>query len=408
MRYDIVVIGSGLAGMTAALWSLRQGKKTIVISAGESALFWQTGCIDLCGLDDDPWKAIKRLVQERPDHPYSLVSEEDIREALKFFVQEIRNECPYNNPSGSRNSWVPTATGDFRPTYLLPESQEVGAKRDYRVLAIDFKGFRDFSAQLMVTGINTRGYQWQVAEVEIGYGKNNFSSLDLAVYLDKEWPELLKQVKPFINNKITSVAFPAVLGLRHHLFIKRKMEEILRVPIFEVPTLPPSVPGVRLREALFTRLRQLGGEILLGFPVEEAKVAGDYCYGVLVNTPGRPRLIQGESYVLATGGIAGGGLLLEQTRVKEVIFGFPVTQNPGNWTNERCLGYTSHGFAKCGIRVNNKLQPLSSNGEVLLRNVFCAGRILAGYDPFVEANGGGVAIATGYKAALEAGRANKR
>lgn len=59
---------------------------------------------------------------------------------------------------------------------------------------------------------------------------------------------------------------------------------------------------------------------------------------------------------------------------------------------------------KAGVRANKLMQPLAVDGGVLLENVFCAGRILAGYDPFIEGSGAGVAIATGYRAAVEAGR----
>ena len=38
---------------------------------------------------------------------------------------------------------------------------------------------------------------------------------------------------------------------------------------------------------------------------------------------------------------------------------------------------------------------------------FCAGSVLAGYDPFSEGSGGGVAIATGYRAAVLAAKGVK-
>jgi hypothetical protein len=61
-------------------------------------------------------------------------------------------------------------------------------------------------------------------------------------------------------------------------------------------------------------------------------------------------------------------------------------------------------ISQAGVRVNQQLQPVGEDGSLLLENVFCAGRILAGYDPYIEGSGAGVAVTTGYKAAVEAGR----
>ena len=61
-------------------------------------------------------------------------------------------------------------------------------------------------------------------------------------------------------------------------------------------------------------------------------------------------------------------------------------------------------LSMAGIKVNKQLQPIDTEGKILLANVFCAGSVLAGYDPFSEGSGGGVAIATGYRAAELAAR----
>jgi len=60
-----------------------------------------------------------------------------------------------------------------------------------------------------------------------------------------------------------------------------------------------------------------------------------------------------------------------------------------------------------GVRVNKDLNPVDFKGNVILKNVFVAGATLGGYDPFLEKSGNGVALATGYKAALEALKAGE-
>ena len=60
--------------------------------------------------------------------------------------------------------------------------------------------------------------------------------------------------------------FPAVLGIGNAADVWRDLEMRLERPVFEVPTLPPLVPGIRLFGRSADALRQAGGRILLGSP----------------------------------------------------------------------------------------------------------------------------------------------
>jgi len=140
-------------------------------------------------------------------------------------------------------------------------------------------------------------------------------------------------------------------------------------------------------------IRRKGGDLLQGFPVVAADVEGRMCRRIIVGTPGRPRSIRGRNFILASGGILGGGILLERERASEAVFHFPAS----DFRHQTSIFHA-------GVRVNRQLQPLAAGGNVILENVFCAGRVLAGYDPFSEGSGAGVAVATGYRAAVEAGR----
>lgn len=449
MKYDVVIIGAGLAGMTAALKTLQQGMKTIVISAGASAMEAMSGCLDVCGNADNPWPALRRLVFKNPGHPYALFRKKEIHEALSFFVEQTKGSCPYHYQRGFHNFRIPTAFGTQRYTCLLPEGQLAAAAAEGRVLVVGLKGYRDFCAELMVEGMKKRGYKgWQAAEVGLGClqpsgggavdsGKsfNNLNNnVEVATRLETSWQLLAEELRRKVRD-FDAAAFPAVLGLGEHLSVKQGLEESLGVKVFEVPTIPPSLPGMRLARSLAARVRLLGGDLLQGFPVVSADIKGRICSSVIVSTPGRLRRIRGKGFILATGGVLGGGILVERERASEAIFHIPVF-NPtsGAYIQEDPYAVqvapadnenrgrshdvkepseadflqlpTSdirHPTSIFGVRVNEQMQPLV-NGGVLLENVFCAGRILSGYDPFIEGSGAGVAIATGYKAAVEAGR----
>lgn len=399
MNYDLVVIGAGLAGMTTALKALQQGQKTIVVAAGAGAMEVMSGCLDICGGDDNPWLALRRLVAEKPAHPYALLSEEEIREALAFFVEQIKGACPYYHQSGFRNFRIPTALGGRRRACLLPEGQ-LAAATEGPVLAVGFKGWGDFCAELMAEGMNRVGYRWQATEVDTcclqgGEGDGGRicnNSVEIALRLERSWRLLAEELSGRTRG-FAAAAFPAVLGLDQHLTVKRGLEKSLGVSVFEAPALPPSLPGMRLAASLAARIRRGGGDLLQGFPVVSADIQGRMCRRIIVATPGSPLSIGGKNFILASGGILGGGILLERERASEAVFNFPAS------------GFRRQASVfQTGVRVNRRMQPLAADGQVILENVFCAGRILAGYDPFSEGSGAGVAVATGYRAAVEAGR----
>jgi glycerol-3-phosphate dehydrogenase subunit B len=209
---------------------------------------------------------------------------------------------------------------------------------------------------------------------------------------------LIDKLRPIVND-CDCLVFPAVLGFKKHKIIAEAIGDAFGVTVFEVPTLPPSLPGMRLSNALISRVRSLGGDLFLGFPVISASSAGDLCTGLIVDTPGRPHTIEGENFILATGGITGEGTVVEKDGIRERVFGLPV---------EACglagkrLFFGEQDFARSGIRVGSDMRPIGPDGRVIFKNLFCSGRALAGYDPFTEHDGAGVAIVTGYHAALAA------
>jgi len=432
MSYDVVVIGAGLAGLTAALKALEQGLKTIVISRGASTLEVMSGCIDLYGGAEDPWPGIRALTQKNPSHPYALLEEEDIYQALSFFIQEVKGVCPYHHQDGFQNYRIPTAIGQMRRTCLLPEGQVAAAEANERVLVVGFKGYRDFCSALMAEGMNKRGCTWRSVDVDLGriqgldnspreiavrkcFYQNSASvrsyqnSIQLAVCLERIWPLLAEELRPQVQD-VDKVAFPAVLGLDRYLELQQGLEEFLGKKVFEVPNLPPSLPGIRLSKCLMDRIRQLGGDLLQGSSVVAAEKNGDICSKVQVKTAGKNREIEGKSYILAAGSKGGQGIaLLGEGAADEKPGLLKVSLKEADSSDQICLAISGEAaeYSRAGIKVNKQLQPLDNKGKVLLVNLFCAGSVLAGYDPFSEGSGGGVAIATGYRAAILAAKGVK-
>jgi glycerol-3-phosphate dehydrogenase subunit B len=197
------------------------------------------------------------------------------------------------------------------------------------------------------------------------------------------------------------VGFPAVLGIHDPHAAWSDLEHGLGRPVFEIPTLPPSVPGMRLfatlREALHrARGRLLLNNVVVGPAVEEGRLTG-----VRVRVGLRETTYRAEHVVLATGGFASGGIELDSRwRARETALGLPVAGVPAPDEPRHLPGYLDeHPIARAGVAVDGELRPVDGSGERVFENVLVAGATLAGAIPWREHSGDGLSLATGHRAA---------
>lgn len=423
-HYDVIVIGMGLAGLMAAKTAAQGGKSVLLIGKGVGTAHTYTGCIDVLGYYppqssdpvEIPFSSLSRLIEERPGHPYARVGTPEIRGALISFLG-LFDEGGYHYLSGGeKNTLTLTPSGGTRTTYLFPSTMEWGGVEEARdVLIVDFDGLKDFYGAYMAHNLNFLGKEGRLSF------KARSISLPLSELSDR------KTAAPFVlarffeakrfRNKIVEavraarkgderVAFPAVLGVERPHEVKQELEGKLGTTVFEIPTLPPSVPGYRLFQSFKRDLQRRGVTMIMGFSVAETVVRDDTCLGVAVSTPSIQRSYCAEVYILATGGFFGGGLKAKADRVVEPIFHLPVYQPASreNWFNDRFFPDEPHPIDAFGVRVNEQLNPIDDRGNVVVKNLRVAGSILSHCDALREKSGGGVALSTGYKSGK--GKAN--
>jgi glycerol-3-phosphate dehydrogenase subunit B len=408
-----VIIGAGLAGLTCAWAASAKGKRIRLISKGWGALYWNSGCIDLLGyypLGQDspvecPADAIVDLIHSQPLHPYALAGVENIADALSAFQSLCSQENYPLHGSLDQNWLLPTALGSIRPTCLAPETMIAGdLHKNDPILIIGFDGFPDFYPQLIADNLQTQGIP--ANGIRLGLPvlrQHRFVNSRLLATLFED-PEFRSQIVAAIKAIKMSpsparIGFPAVLGLVNPLQILQDLEDQLELPVFEIPTLPPSVPGMRVSKILIDATERAGGHIHDGMEAVAADVDNSRLRVVWSEAAARRKPNRARYYILATGGILGGGLFAEyEGQLREVVCDLPIQapQDRREWFEPKFLSQLPHPMFQSGISVDHNLQPVSSNGQVIYNNLYAIGTGLSGSDFLRERSFNGVALTTGY------------
>ena len=197
------------------------------------------------------------------------------------------------------------------------------------------------------------------------------------------------------------VGLPAVLGLRDPHAVWADIEHRLGRPVFEIPTLPPSVPGMRLYTILRAALRAAGGRQVIGPEVVGPVGTGARLEGVRVRIGRREEVHRAGHLVLATGGFASGGLALDSRwHARDAALGLPLAGVPEAGSPRFVPGYfDDQPMSRAGIAVDDELRPLDAGGEPVYENVRVVGASLAGAVPWKEKSGDGISVASGHRAA---------
>ncbi len=408
-HHDVVVVGAGLAGLSAAVRLAESGARVLVLAKGVGATHLAGATIDVLGYAPDrverPLDALGGLPA---GHPYHHVGADGIRAAVAWFKDRIANgSLPGYAYTGEpdENLLLPSAVGVPRPSAVVPETMAGGDLRGGGpVLVAGFRTMKDFHPALAADTLRRAGVEARSVELELTPGgRADVNALAMARGLDDAAfrGTLIAQLNGRRLRSGERVALPAVLGIADPHRVWTELERALGRPVFEIPTLPPSVPGMRVFAILREALRRAGGTIILNNVVVGAEREGDKVSAVRVRVGLREERRGADWVVLATGGFASGGVeLASDWTAREVALGLPVAGVPE--AGEPRFGpeyFGAHALARAGVAVDGELRPVDGAGERLLGNVLVAGATLAGAEPWKEKSGDGISLATGHRAA---------
>ena len=356
-RFGTIVVGGELSAFTAAAVTARSGQKVAMVAAGPGSFVLGSG-----------------ILTEREVNQANINRNfpEALDEAIAFF-REIADAsgCPFEGElTGAR--LLPTILGDLERIAFAPGPLWNTEPRSACPTAIvGVKELSCFDENFMAERLNEQARRQGVSQayeplhISLAHAFGGpITTTRIATRFDRDpefRSELLSALFP-LSAGFKRMLVPAMLGLHTSTYQLALFEKELGCTLGELPTLPPSISGLRLFHRLRCYLREIGVELFEGFQVASLAIQNQLCTKVMVAGPGRPLILHGESVVLA-----------------------------GQNSSELLRGQST--------RLDEQMRPLSSAGSVIGLNLFDAASH-PGDHP--EGGGNAIQIHAGYSAAIAA------
>ncbi len=409
MRHDVVVIGAGLAGLTAGIRLAQEGLDVAMFATGHGALPLAPAVVDVLGYAPDrvesPWVALPSFVAQHPEHPYACLSMGVLAASLDWF-KELVTPLGYTG-SLERNLLLPTALGGLRPTLLAPETMAAGELGGGgEVLIVGIASYRDFYPKLVAQNLTAsapadgRRIVARAVEVALAGDPRDLRPQLLSRRLEEPAvrSDLARSIRAELGSE-AAVGIPAVLGLERSHEVWTDLQRWLERPVFEIPTIPPSLPGQRLQSLLTQLFRSFGGRLQIGNTVLGGQGANGVLESVTVAQASREISVSAGHFLLATGGVGTGGIVVDRKGIpREAVLGLPVTL-AGSPSEVNPEYFGPQPVDRIGLAVDERLRPLGDDLGHLFSNLHAAGATLAGAEPWKEKSGHGISLATGFAAA---------
>ena len=346
MRFDTVIIGGGLAGLTAGISLQEAGQKVAIVSAGRNAMDFFSGSFDGAG-----------PVRERAA---ALLG------AAGIHVNAI-------------DGLQLQAMGKFRPVSLTLEDISVFPDEHVaeKALIVNFTGFHDFFSSFIAEALEKSGTACRIRFVRLPemehlrQSPSEMRSVNIARVMDEHWEKAVADIRVLLGDE-DLIILPQVFGLKDAAVLD-KIRTALPARVAFVGTMPPSVPGIRTHMLMKRRFEVLGGTFLMGDKVTSAALHEGVVSSITTQNLDTVRLFA-DHFILASGGYFAKGLVATPTQVYEPLFGLDV-----DYPEERKEWYNADFFAHqpfldFGVATDEELHTLKDGEPV--KNLFAIGAVL--------------------------------
>ena len=402
MKTDVIIVGSEFDGLIAATRMDECGYSIRLFSNGVGSMHYASEGIHALGylpsgdeqIETVPFAGISRLDKR---HPYRKVGVEQVKKAFNWYTNIIGEI--YQRVTTNNHNWLSVSPiGTCVPVYGICDHQATMEKLDGKTAAIArFWNYRNSPTDLIVLGLNNAGINADIVDVDAPTKILENAAIAKAFDTLDEPDCYFAALKKFIPSEAGVMIFPAVMGMIRNQEVMASAERALGMPCLEIPTLPPSVPGMRVVHA-FTRHLQ-SSDVAVHTGVHLSRYWFDEG-GQVVICDDRGRRFEASVVIVSTGGVLMGGLDVDSHgRIHENTFGFNTFQSDP--LIAATVDQSLNALHIAGVETDDALRPQRKE-SITYRNAFVTGRTLAHWNPAMEISAEGVCIATGWAAAENA------
>ena len=405
MKFDTIIIGGGLSGLISGIYLSQRGQRCVIISSGQSALHFSSGSFDLLNNLPDgtsvqkPLDAISELVKQAPTHPYAKLGETKFKELAQQAEEFFKNAGISTQGDHEENHYRVTPMGTLKPTWLTLKNLLISENEKCLPIQhpglFNITGFLDFYTRFIADEFLKMGAKCSIHSINFPALENlrknptEMRSVNIARVFDKQ--ENIKELARILkaeSGDCDSIILPAITGLNREDVVDYLRKEINK-PIYLLPTLPPSVPGIHTQQKLRSVFQQNGGVFMLGDNVLRADMKGNRISQIYSFNHGDIPFV-GQNFILATGSYFSQGLIASTEKIYEPIFDLDVTFTPNRtqWYNSDV--FDTQPYQSFGIKTDSTFR-CTREGK-LFENLYAAGAILEGFNPLKEGCGAGVSI----------------
>ena len=356
--FDVVVIGGGASGTFAALRLAREGVDVALVSAGPPSALMSRGAA-FCGRafpDDDAF-------------------ERAWREALPDMWQGGGTYLAFDGAT-------------FEAARALPGLASAGSIEGDDVLVMDVPGLPGPGPDVLAHRLGEAiGRGVRAATLKLQYAVDDFylSPVLWARRFDDEASrtELVNHlVRRLLDDPADTVLLPPILGIDAHADVLEKVRTAVKGRVVELAGGNGWPPGLRVAGALRAALEGSGARVLDG-RVNGVEASGSTIRAAM--TDDGP--VEGHAFVLATGGLPGGGLRLED-RLFEPVLGLPVSidgaalPDPASELGvdpatlfDASLG-GDHTILAAGVHVDARSRPRGPDRRAIHDNLWACGSVV--------------------------------
>lgn len=440
MDYDVIVIGSGIAGTLAAINAART-KRVAVVRKGYGATALSSGAFDIAGRAGKrgrPFKgilslpeAIGNILDNEPLHPYSILSTAFTGDRFNEFSGMVRTigdqlfdelgaDGVRYEGSWENTAIIPNQHGTFKLTSFCQSSMISGNLTRLIGRVLLFIGFER-------TAVHNRTRTSFITDTLSKYGLASFKGIDcanidlqphgircdgydfisLASMMDNA--EYSKRVLGILRQSLDRMEYehaflPPIMGIANHRDVLKMFTDSFGDTVSEFMSPHSSAPGLRLQYTLDRVLSRHGVAIIDGDAAGTGP--GDAIKTIRVSfKDGRKASLSADSFVLATGKFISGGVV-NGRMWQEAVFGLPVfigmhrVRDPFPMDHLTDDPFDDQELFSIGVRTDSSLRPVDADGRAVYKNLHAAGSVLSGYNYLYDKTGMGTAMITGARAGI--------